>query len=687
MSMPEEGSKLLSAREISSRRVSGLIKAYLQEYQSYSGSNPFPEIVEEATFRKILKDSNFWISQDLEDRLISTIAKSVDISGLLYHLGTETLITNAFDLLPLDDTKIFIDELIHRIPILINRLTRTVFLHIFFTGPKTALFQFEYLSRYKEKWYDAIFFQGMLNGLAVLYELKDYKINMTKTRLFGIHVSHKDLGDDIVFGADVNEYRLTWTDEPLSLSRAIANEDQNSNNRHKVMIVSRGDTLNEKISIVDINDVVDKSRELAIENRDLEAAVEVLKSFKFELEKKQLSIAKDLRLAKNIQKGLIPQIIPDWKGIQFWTAYYPMQEVSGDYYDYFPFASDRLGVVVCDVSGHGVPAAFITALSKMLFTNYKMGKPSETFKFINRDLLDLVKQQGYTTCVYALIQDDYKIVYSTAGHPRPILHRARTNKAEILEGEGTFLGMFPEGGDTYKDHSVQLEPGDKLFLYTDGITEAESDKGVPYGEERLLNAIESCADMTIQETIEHIMQLHKEFTMGTDPMDDITLLGWQLSTKLPEFNDYKKLGDESYKAKNFAKACEYFQQAYEILPRELNTQLIYGRALAHSRKFEEASSLLESYNRFKTNNYISHAVLGFCYYKLESFEKAELEWKKAHSLKDDNLSVLYNLAMVYLKLGAKAKMRDMLDRMKRIDIQNQNIIPLEKKWESMLDEE
>lgn len=685
MTLSSEVASSNFGREISSRRVAGLIRAYFQETKASPYINPFPHILEDEVYSKILRDSNFWISQDIEDRIIQSITQTIDISGLLYHLGTETLINHAYDLLPLDNSRIGLVETIHRIPILINRLACTIFLEIKQADPNSAFFIFEYLPRYMEKWYDAIFFQGMLNGLAVLYELKDYSIEMTKTRLYGIHVVHKDLGKNIEFGADSNEYLFKWSNETFLLSRSSLNKDDFSN-RHKVMIMTKATQETEELAYVDVHDVITKSRELAIENRDLEAAVEVLKSFKFELEKKQQSIAKDLKLAKNIQKGLIPQIIPDWKGIQFWAAYSPMQEVSGDYYDYFPFASDKLGVVVCDVSGHGVPAAFITALSKMLFSNYKKSKPSETFKHINRDLLDLVKQQGYTTCVYVLIEDDYRIVYSIAGHPRPILYRARTKKAEIQEGEGTFLGMFPDGGDTYRDHTLQLEPGDKLFLYTDGITEAENDDGQAFSEERLISLIESCHHLSIQETIETIMNSHKDFTMGTDPMDDITLLGLQLSPRIPEFNEHKANGELNYHNKNYVAACDDFKKAYEILPRELHTQLSYGRALANAGRFQEATTLLEAYNKFKTNNYLSHAILGFCYYKVGSYERAEVEWKKAHSLNDDNLSILYNLAMVYQKLGFKKKMKEVTERMKRLEQNYKNILPLEKKWESMLDE-
>ncbi|MCT8333846.1 SpoIIE family protein phosphatase [Leptospira sp. 85282-16] len=677
--------KLHSGREISSKRVSGLVQVFQREYHLPRHTNPFPEILDDTIYNRILKDPNYWISQELEDKIIQTVSQSIDISGILYHLGTESLITNAYELLPLDDSRIDLGEMIERLPILIGRLTRVVYLNVKPTSKQKVIFVFTYLPEYQEKWYDAVFFQGMLNGLAVLFELKTFSIRMTKTKLFGIHVSHKELGDDILFGAESNEYEMEWEDDSLFLSRSRLTKDD-VNHRHRVMVTSRMDSQLEEISIVDVKDVVGKSRELAIENRDLEAAVEVLKSFKQELEKKQLSMAKDLRLAKNIQKGLIPEIIPDWNGIQFWTAFVPMQEVSGDYYDYFPYNMDKLGVAVCDVSGHGVPAAFITALSKLLFSNYKKPKPSETFKLINRELLDLVKQQGYTTCVYVLIHDDYRVLYSIAGHPRPILYRASTKQAEICEGDGTFLGMFPDAGDTFRDFQIQLEPGDKLFLYTDGLTEAENDKGKAFGEEKLIHIIESCADKSIQETVETILTNHKEFTMGTDPMDDITLLGLQLSPMLPEFNLIKAKGDEAYRKKLFSEAVDYYEQAHQILPRELDTQLSYGKALAYSGNFEKAISLLESYNKFKTNHFKSHSVLGYCYYQVEMFEKAEIEWKKAHSINDSNLSNLYNLAQLYRKLNQKKKMKDVIEKMKRIEETYLHIHPLEKKWESLPDE-
>jgi serine phosphatase RsbU (regulator of sigma subunit) len=405
---------------------------------------------------------------------------------------------------------------------------------------------------------------------------------------------------------------------------------------------------------------------LALENRDLEAAVEILKSFKTELEVKQKSIAKDLKLAKNIQKGIIPRTIPDWNGIQFWTYFSPMQEVSGDYYDYFPYNDSKLGIAVCDVSGHGVPAAFITALSKMLFNVYRSPQPSNIFKNVNRDLLELLQHQGYTTCIYAVIDDNYKITYSVAGHPRPILLRHKTSSAHLLEGEGTFLGMFPEANDYYEDQSVQMEPGDKIFLYTDGITEALNDDGEQFGEERLIQAILQTLNMSIQKSIEHITSIYNEFTMGTDQGDDITIFGFSLSPHIDDFDKLVSEGNLQYRNKNYSKATECFQSANKIMPRDMKNILLLSKSLAKEGKYTEAIECLLNYNRYKMHDYESHFILGFCHFQIKEYEKAEAEFKKAIYMDDSHPAVHYNLIRVYAKLGNVSKFNEALAKMRKL---------------------
>ncbi|WCL48544.1 SpoIIE family protein phosphatase [Leptospira sp. GIMC2001] len=653
-SNPQHSLSWMNRPETSCRRASGLMLFYINE-RKIQEKNPFEEIMDDNTFLRMMKDSNLWIPQDLEERIINYLSAAEDISSALYQIGKESFLSQAYDLLPTDDSSIGIVELISRVPVLITKITRTVSLDILNLEDTSATFLFTYREPFKEKWYDVIFFKGMLDGLSLLYQLSGSKTILRETKLLGIHTHHKDLGDNIKFGANSNIYQMEWDANKTKIARTQINPEDNRK-AQKTFVISRDiGNSEEELSVINLSSVISKSRELALENRDLEAAVEVLKSFKTELEIKQKSIAKDLKLAKNIQMGIIPQTIPDWKGVQFWNHFNPMQEVSGDYYDYFPFDENRLGVAICDVSGHGVPAAFITALSKMLFTTYRYPLPSTIFKNVNRDLLDLLKQQGYTTCIYAIIDKDYKVTYSVAGHPRPVLLRYRTGETSYLEGEGTFLGMFPEASDFYEDQHVFLEPGDKIFLYTDGLTEAENDDGEPFGDDKLLELVSQTRDMDIEAAVEFITAKHKDFIMGTDQKDDITIFGIGLSTEIPEFERLSKIAQEHYDRKQYNQASNSLKNAYKILPRESNNILFLAKTLAKEGKYHEAIDFLKIYNRFRLHNFESHNILGFCFFMIKEYEKAESELRKSLYMSDSHPYVHYNLARVYHKLGDREK--------------------------------
>ncbi|PKA11149.1 serine/threonine protein phosphatase, partial [Leptospira meyeri] len=123
---------------------------YQRENHLSRHTNPFPEILDDIVYNRILKDPNYWISQELEDKIINIVSQSLDISGILYHLGTESLITNAYDLLPLDDSRIDLEEMICRLPILIGRLTRVVYLNVKTLSDHKVLFVFKYLPEYQE---------------------------------------------------------------------------------------------------------------------------------------------------------------------------------------------------------------------------------------------------------------------------------------------------------------------------------------------------------------------------------------------------------------------------------------------------------------------------------------------------------------------------------------------------------
>jgi serine phosphatase RsbU (regulator of sigma subunit) len=645
--------------EISSKRVSGIILASKSESNDLILKNPFHEWVDEETYSHICKDPNFWIPQALEEKIIEKISQFKDISPLLRTMGKETSIRGIYDLLPLDASSIDVNFLLIRIPIFINRFTRCIQTDVEIVSPGNALFKFKYLEGYQEKWYDVFFFQGILDGVSILFELENTKIELLKTKLYGILANHKDLGNSIQFGADSNEFRFEWNPNQITIQRPRIDPPS-----EKPIQINKGDE--EGLTFTNPEELIEKSRMLSMENRELEASLEVMKTFKHELEKKQKAMEKDLRLAKNIQKGIIPQDIPDWKGIQFWSYFRPMQDVSGDYFDYIPlYDEDKLAIFICDVSGHGVPAAFITALSKMLFMRFR-GTPSEIFRNINREMLELLKLQGYTTSLYIQISNDYKINYSIAGHPRPYVVR-EDGTLEQLAGEGTLLGMFADAGENYEDYTAQLYPGDKIFLFTDGIIEGENVDGEDFGYERLEETLRYTVGMDVNEAAHFVTATFEQFCMGNDRDDDVTLLVFGLSPQIPEYQKHMSDADSSYKDQDFQKAISQYESAYKIFPRELNVLSKLGKSYAKIKDYDKAIEHLVAYSDFKTKNHDSHLVLGYCYYKTGNYKKAEEEFKKAMTIKDDSIPTLYNLAKAYIKTGQKVRAVSLLSKILKLE--------------------
>ncbi|MCX8000195.1 MAG: serine/threonine-protein phosphatase, partial [Leptospiraceae bacterium] len=438
---------------------------------------------------KVLKDENFWLTAEQEYSCLKFLDERYNVQEIVFNVGKEFFLTDCFNILPTDDSLLNYYQILFRVPIILQRYVRYFTFEITDKGENYVLLRV--IDFNKSSLYDLLFMKGMLESSAILYRVVGWKMELLETRLKNVSSKLSEDIQNVKFDSTSTIFRVSWKSSELEIGKTNLKQKQSSFET-ETFVISKTDSSSKdfgKITYINLDAIVQKSRELYLENRDLEAAVEVLSSFRNDLMSKQKAISKDLKMARNIQRGIIPQHIPDWKGLQFSFSFLPMQEVSGDYYDYFQFGSNKIGIMLSDVSGHGVPAAFITAISKLLFTNYKLDSPAEIFVNVNRELIDLVKQQGYLTCFYGVIDSDYKMTYCIAGHPRPILLRYATGEIEILEGEGTFLGMFEDAHELYKDNSIQLEPGDKLFIYTDGLLEGQSDEGIPFQQENLIHCI------------------------------------------------------------------------------------------------------------------------------------------------------------------------------------------------------
>jgi len=183
------------------------------------------------------------------------------------------------------------------------------------------------------------------------------------------------------------------------------------------------------------------------------------------------ALSRELELARSIQQSLLPRNMPDVPGLRFAGSYLPMSAVAGDIYEILPLRSGRMLVVVADVSGHGVPAALIASMVKIAVAAEadRYDTPGEILTGINRALTGKFESAYITACCAVFDPQRDVVCYALAGHPPPFLRRA-DGRIEPLDCGGTVLAFMPSS--VYQTSEVSFEVGDRLLVYTDGLTEA-----------------------------------------------------------------------------------------------------------------------------------------------------------------------------------------------------------------------
>lgn len=412
--------------------------------------------------------------------------------------------------------------------------------------------------------------------------------------------------------------------------------------------------------------VIHRSAELLKDKKELATAVDYLNMANNELEREIRANKAELNMAKNIQKGFIPQEIPDWHGLQFCVKFHPMKEVSGDLYDYFMLPGNRFVLLAGDVSGHGVPAALISAIVKLSFTNHKQDIPSDVFSNVNLDLINYVKMEGYLTAFYAVIEPDHSIVYSIAGLPPPLLYRKATGSVERLQGTGVLLGMFPDAGDLYMNQRTALEPGDILCIFSDGLTESTDPAGDFLGEDRVRDALLEAGQRGYgaEEAAAFVEQKYHDFILGQAAMDDLTIIMVRVSERRDEFDDLIRRAKIFRKKRNLQEACRLLEEATRIFPRHPDALYLLGKYLASSGRFHESTEILHHYNALRPSDPNAATILAYCHIRQGNLDRGEKELKRSLSIRSMNPSALYHLVRLYMQLGRKDEAETFLSALK-----------------------
>ena len=240
-------------------------------------------------------------------------------------------------------------------------------------------------------------------------------------------------------------------------------------------------------------------------------------------------IGAELNVATQIQADMLPSIFPAFperSEFDIYASMTPAKEVGGDFYDFFLVDDDHLAMVIADVSGKGVPAALFMVIAKTLIKNHAQNKdtPGDVFTHTNEQLCEGNDAGLFVTAWMGVLEiSTGKFIYVNAGHNPPLL-RHTDGGFEWLKTRPGFVLAGMEGL-RYRENEMTLQPGDTLYLYTDGVTEATDAEQELFGEERLQTALNEQPDLSVYDLLPKIKDCIDKFVGEAEQFDDITMLG------------------------------------------------------------------------------------------------------------------------------------------------------------------
>jgi len=255
-----------------------------------------------------------------------------------------------------------------------------------------------------------------------------------------------------------------------------------------------------------------------------------------DLLEKQKRLDEDLKMAAVIQQSLLPQKIPFFDDITITWRFKPCEHLGGDILNVFQLDSEHLGLYIIDISGHGVPAALVTiSVYHMLQADmgyliresqeppfYRIASPIEVCDSLDKEY-PIERFDKYFTLVYLICDVRNKTIkYCNAAHPPPVLLR-EDGSLELLDKGGTIIGMG--GIMPFEEDTKEFRPGDKIVLYTDGVTETENLRGEFYGVERFHATLQESRRRSIDDLLDDLLNDLSAFADGARLLDDVTLLG------------------------------------------------------------------------------------------------------------------------------------------------------------------
>ncbi|HEX4086548.1 MAG TPA: SpoIIE family protein phosphatase [Chthoniobacteraceae bacterium] len=314
------------------------------------------------------------------------------------------------------------------------------------------------------------------------------------------------------------------------------------------IVFARGDaTFYDDVLLVDAEErflgLISTQALVRLENRFLVENIQSLEEQRRLLNVKNEQMEADLRMARELQQALLPDECPtfppgcpaDASSIQFVHRYQPSGNVGGDFFHVIRLSDDAAGVFICDVMGHGVRSALVTAMLRALVEEIapQTPDPADVMTLLNRELTKILRQTGvalFATALYAVVDAAARSMrYVIAGHPFPVHVQRHADAAVFLHAgirPGPALGLFPEA--VYKARECAITPGDLIVLFTDGLFEVDNEQNEEFGEKRLLETVKRSIRRPLEEMVNDLFSEIDRFSAGRGFTDDVCLVGVEL---------------------------------------------------------------------------------------------------------------------------------------------------------------
>lgn len=255
-----------------------------------------------------------------------------------------------------------------------------------------------------------------------------------------------------------------------------------------------------------------------------QAAIAIENAYLYGVAVEKGRLERELQMAREIQQALLPSEMPHLDGYEVAASWRAAREMAGDFYDVFLLGDEALGVVIADVSDKGAGAALFMAVARSFIRSYAHAglPPVETLGRTNDLILDDARSGMFVTAYHSVFYRGGHCFNVNAGHNQPLLYRQAAHSTEFLPRGGRAIGWFAH--NPLKEMTFDLQPGDMLVYYTDGLTEAENGAGEFYGEQRLSDAVLRVADQSAQDVLNYILEDVEIFGAGVPPFDDLTIV-------------------------------------------------------------------------------------------------------------------------------------------------------------------